>query len=284
MTGDSLVTVGMPVFNGEPYVRKAIESILEQTYANLEIIVSDNASSDATGAIALEYARRDSRIRYIRRDLNRGSTWNFDSVLQAARGRYFMWAAVDDWRSPGSIAAMFRALQADAETVTAGTPYVLVGPDGVQVGDRLVPIDVTSESAWERVRAIVPHRLAGAYTYALHRSEVIRRYRFKPFAFIPHTAKGMEHSFLCYLAAAGKMVTVSDGSRPESALVHVVARTQILARTPYAVFRGSGSLRVAARALALEAGAQGRQIAELAPRWLRKILTTRSAGQGGRGH
>lgn len=90
------VSVGMPVFNGEQFLRKSIESIINQNYKDIEVIISDNCSTDNTGSICLEYASRDSRIRYIRQPKNYGSINNFTTLLSQARGQYFMWAGADD--------------------------------------------------------------------------------------------------------------------------------------------------------------------------------------------
>jgi len=86
----------MPVYNGEKHLRLALESLLAQSYSNLEIIVSDNASTDATNMIVQEFIGRDQRIRYYRQIKNLGPAANFDFTLEQASGEYFMWAASDD--------------------------------------------------------------------------------------------------------------------------------------------------------------------------------------------
>jgi glycosyltransferase involved in cell wall biosynthesis len=90
------VSIGMPVYNGELYIREALDSLLAQTFTNFELIISDNASTDGTEAICNEYATSDARIRYVRHSVNRGAIVNFQFVLDEAIGEYFMWAAADD--------------------------------------------------------------------------------------------------------------------------------------------------------------------------------------------
>ncbi len=92
---DKLVNIGLPVFNGEKFIRQALDSLLVQTYKNFELNISDNASTDKTEAICREYVAKDRRIRYSRNDQNQGA-WNFKHVLDLATGDYFMWAAHDD--------------------------------------------------------------------------------------------------------------------------------------------------------------------------------------------
>src|SRR4030066_62015 len=86
------VSIGMPVYNGEPYIRAALESLLAQTFTDFELIISDNASTDATESICREYAARDSRIDYVRHEKNQGASANFQFVLDQARGEFFIWA------------------------------------------------------------------------------------------------------------------------------------------------------------------------------------------------
>lgn len=91
-----LVSIGLPVFNGEAYLVEALDSLLEQTFRDFELIISDNGSTDSTSIICKSYAERDSRICYIPQERNRGAAWNFNHVFEKSVGRYFMWAAHDD--------------------------------------------------------------------------------------------------------------------------------------------------------------------------------------------
>ena len=95
-----VVSIGIPVYNGESFLREALDSLLAQSFDNFELIISDNASSDATEAICLDYQKNDKRIRYIRQSENIGALANFQVVLNESSGQYFMWAACDDkWDS-----------------------------------------------------------------------------------------------------------------------------------------------------------------------------------------
>ena len=108
------VSIGMPVYNGEPFIREALDSLLAQTFTDFELIISDNGSTDATEAICREYAEKDMRIRYMRQRENRGAVTNFWFVLNEALGEYFMWAAADDrW---------------DHEWISKLLPMVINGP------------------------------------------------------------------------------------------------------------------------------------------------------------
>ncbi len=99
-----LVSVGVPTYNRAKTLRRTLESLLAQSHSNLEIIISDNASTDATRAMCEEFCQRDARIRYVRQPLNRGPTENFKAVLRQARGEYYMWVADDDWLDSAYVA------------------------------------------------------------------------------------------------------------------------------------------------------------------------------------
>ena len=90
------VSIGMPVYNGEMWIREALDSLLRQTFTDFELIISNNASNDSTEQICKEYADKDKRIKYFSQIQNQGALFNFNFVLQQAISKYFMWAACDD--------------------------------------------------------------------------------------------------------------------------------------------------------------------------------------------
>ena len=90
------VIVGMPVFNGDVFLVSAIESILNQSYANIELYISDNASTDKTQEICEDLKNKDPRIQYFRQEKNIGVLKNYEFVLDRAGDHYFMWACADD--------------------------------------------------------------------------------------------------------------------------------------------------------------------------------------------
>lgn len=90
------VTVGLPVYNGERFLEQTLQSILAQTYADFELLISDNASSDATPEIARDFSRRDRRVRYSRNDVNIGADRNYNRCIELARGDYFWGIGYDD--------------------------------------------------------------------------------------------------------------------------------------------------------------------------------------------
>lgn len=98
--GAPTLSVGLPVHNGERFLEEALLSILNQTYEDFELVISDNASSDGTEAICREYTSKDPRIRYLRLDQNIGAAGNFNRVIDLSNGSYFRWASHDDLCAP----------------------------------------------------------------------------------------------------------------------------------------------------------------------------------------
>lgn len=90
------ITLGLPVYNGECFIEKKLNSILSQTFQNFELIISDNASTDLTPQICKKFLEKDDRIKYYRQDQNMGPNWNFNFVLDKANSPYFIWMGVND--------------------------------------------------------------------------------------------------------------------------------------------------------------------------------------------
>lgn len=141
------VTIGMPVFDGERTLAMAIETLLAQTYADFQLLISDNASTDGTARICETFAARDPRVSYIRQRQNIGAEANFDFVLAQADSEYFMWAAADDSRSSDFVEANLDFLERHADFVgsTCRVRYVGEAYDAVRMGDATRQEELPSE-------------------------------------------------------------------------------------------------------------------------------------------
>ena len=112
-----LVSIGVPVFNGEKDLNQTLEVLLKQDYPNLEIIISDNGSTDRTPEICEEFLKKDPRVKYYRSSENLGSNWNFNQVFDLSSGEYFMWAKHDDSRELSFVRACVEKLEQCPEAV-----------------------------------------------------------------------------------------------------------------------------------------------------------------------
>lgn len=119
------VSFGLPVRNGEESIAKCLDSILAQDFADFEVVICDNVSTDRTHEILAQYAAKDNRIRVHFNEENVGLVANFNRVARFARGTYFRWIGADDWLEPGYTSACVEALDRDPDAVLATTFFGL---------------------------------------------------------------------------------------------------------------------------------------------------------------
>ncbi|MCP9836504.1 glycosyltransferase family 2 protein [Cyanobium sp. N.Huapi 1H5] len=131
MNQTPLVTVGMPTYNRPQELERSLAMIRAQSYQNLDIVVSDNASPDPRVArLVLAKSEQDPRIRYFRQDSNIGPSANFVFVLRKAKGSFFMWAADDDEWHPLFIEKLLQALLGNSSCGLAFCDFDVRYPDG----------------------------------------------------------------------------------------------------------------------------------------------------------
>lgn len=171
-----LISIGLAVYNGEKYLREAVDSILAQTFSDFELVISDNASTDSTAAICQEYSARDSRIRYHRNPTNIGGANNENLTFRLSRGKYFRWAAHDDLMAPTLLERCIEVMESDPSAVLCHTGVVTIDDDGLEIG-RFYRNGAASSDPVARFRAMAMSFNALEETYGLMRSDVLRRTR-----------------------------------------------------------------------------------------------------------
>jgi glycosyltransferase involved in cell wall biosynthesis len=124
------VTIGVPVYNGERYLRETFECIAAQTFSDFEVVISDNASTDGTEEICRDFAARDRRVRYVRNLENVGMAANFEQLVRLARGDYFKLANADDRFDARLIAECVTVLDARPEVALCYGKTTLIDEDG----------------------------------------------------------------------------------------------------------------------------------------------------------
>jgi glycosyltransferase involved in cell wall biosynthesis len=167
-----LVTIGVPVYNGEDLVGGALDSLLTQDYENFEILIEDNCSTDGTTAICAEYARRDPRIKHHRRADHVGVFTNFKNVLDRATGSYFMWAAVDDRWYPRFVSEMVDELEAhpDAGVAMSAIDRIWENGDPLDTIRFVGDDDVNRKTNYELTKGFSTARKYNLFIYGLFRT------------------------------------------------------------------------------------------------------------------
>lgn len=172
-----LVSIGLPVYNGEKFIRRALDSLLAQDYKNFELIISDNASTDATWQICNEYQAKDSRIRCYRNDTNLGAVSNFWRVFNLADGEYFMWAGSHDVWLSDFISKCQHVLEADPTVVLSYTEICWIDEQENVCQSLIQHIDTRGLPAGQRVHQIISRLNACDMVYGLFRTGVLRKCR-----------------------------------------------------------------------------------------------------------
>jgi glycosyltransferase involved in cell wall biosynthesis len=198
------VSIGMPVYNGGSSIQQAIESILTQTFTDFELIISDNASTDDTEAICRLYEKRDARIRYVRHEKNRGSSANFQFVLDEAVGEYFMWAAADDVRSDSFLALNVKFLEDNIDFVASTSPVRTDSSDfnEIKFGD----FTLDEQDSNQRIIRFFTGWHANGRFYSLIRREILTQSRYNVKDYL-----GSDWSLVLFLLHKGKINRADGG-------------------------------------------------------------------------
>jgi glycosyltransferase involved in cell wall biosynthesis len=163
----SAVTIGLPVYNGAPYLDSALRTLCAQSFRDLTILVADNASNDSSPQIIEYWAARDARIRIHRHASNIGALPNFRWVLEHADSPWFMFAAHDDQWSPGCVSALVAAISA-RDGLEIAIPRMVNFQDVIEqpVKIRSYPERIDQLQRWQRVRLAL-HRSRPGWIYSL---------------------------------------------------------------------------------------------------------------------
>ena len=119
------LSVGLAVRNARDVVGRCIESVLSQSFTDLELVISDNRSDDGTWELISEYAHADRRVRLNANEVNVGVHANFDRTLHLSRGTFFRWISADDWLEPDCISACVDVLRAREDAIGVTTNFTI---------------------------------------------------------------------------------------------------------------------------------------------------------------
>ncbi|MDN5749167.1 MAG: glycosyltransferase family 2 protein [Pseudonocardia sp.] len=197
------LSIGLPVYNGERYLAEALSGLLGQSFGDFELIVSDNASTDATEEICRAAAARDRRVRYVRQARNIGLAGNHNAVFDLARGELFKWAADDDVYDPELLARCVAALDDTPDAVLAHCFTTILDETTGETTRLAYPLASTAPRVADRFRSLLWDD-GGDDDYGVIRSEVLRRVR-------PYDSYyNADRTFVAELALHGAFVQVPE--------------------------------------------------------------------------
>jgi glycosyltransferase involved in cell wall biosynthesis len=172
------VSIGLPVYNGEVYLRDAVKSILDQSYPDFELIISDNASTDATEKICRDFAAHDGRIRYYRNEINIGASPNHNRVFELAKGEFFKWSAHDDLYPKEMLQRCVEVLEkAPASVILVYTQFEMIDEFGKSLRTLSDPVEKRDPRPHLRLARLLMKLGYYSGAYGLIRSNVLRKTR-----------------------------------------------------------------------------------------------------------
>lgn len=203
--GKSRVTIGMPVYNGERHIARAIRSILAQTYRDFQLLVVDNASTDRTAEIVQEFARQDPRVVYHRNPQNIGAHPNFNRAFTLSDSEYFKWAAHDDEIKPAYLETCIRILDSDPTVALAHTFVEEIDDEGrVCRVYRPLPPEAAAPDRLARFRGRVRRRGWCTELFSVMRSANVRTTK------LLASFAAADLSFLTELTLTGRVVVAPE--------------------------------------------------------------------------
>ena len=178
------VSVGLPVRNGIPYIVECLDSICRQSFADFELLVCDNASTDGTEEIVRELVRADSRVRYLRVDPDSGASSNFNRCFSGTEGELFTWVASDDRFLPRYLEETVGYLRTHLDHAMCVPAVRFIDEDGVASGVLSQPVDLSSPSVNQRLKSYLDRR-SWFMVYGLARREALQKTALFPQRFGP---------------------------------------------------------------------------------------------------
>lgn len=216
------VSIGLPVYNGEEFIAEAIRSVLDQSYVDFELIISDNNSTDKTIEICNYYAKLDKRIKLYKHDENIGMVENFNFLIENSWGEYVCWLSHDDYWSPKYLEILLYEFNNNQELTTVISPCRLVLPDKKPFKPSLIINDFSGAHSGAQLSKYWNISGAGEglndwasrdiIIYGLHKNEIIKdKFRFRRWRFINKEYNtNLAHNLAIHLLAVGKIKCTSD--------------------------------------------------------------------------
>ena len=169
------VSIGLPVYNGGAYLEDALKSLVAQSFDEFEIVISDNASNDDTGAISQDFAADDRRIRYTRNTENLGAADNFNQTFQLANGRYFKWAAHDDVYAPDFLLRCVQVLDSNPIVAICYSRQVDIDEEGERICYNAYRVRADLHRPYQRFADVMDFLRGAPAIWGLMRKHTLQR-------------------------------------------------------------------------------------------------------------
>ena len=233
-TGDQfhnnpLVTIGLPTYNRPVGLKRCLESILLQTYSNVEIIISDNCSTDNTvQEIIKEYREKDKRIQSFRQSINIGLEENFNFVFAQSNAAYFIWMSDDDYFDANYIEACMKELIHNHDYVLCSGVAHYYSDSRFLYTEKMFLVD--QQTPFRRLRTYFSRVDKNGNFYGVFRNKLLSE---KPIGL--HI--GCDWSFMAKLAILGKLTYTNNTSYHRSAVGNSETKKKMINKFGFNMFR-----------------------------------------------
>ena len=168
---EKLVSIVLPVYNGEKYLAQSIESVLNQTYKNFELIIVNDCSTDSSEEIILKYKKQDSRIVYIKNQVNSKLPKSLNNGFKIARGEYYTWTSDDNMYHNDAIEEMVNFLDENTDVALVFCDFNKIDENGV-FKDKYISADKCNLIYWNIIGACFMYRSSAAKELGEYREDM----------------------------------------------------------------------------------------------------------------
>lgn len=201
MNKETLLTIGMPVYNDLEFIQESLDSILNQSFQGYELIIIDDCSTDGSGEICKEIAAKNEHIQYHRNEQNIGISKNMTALLNLAETEYFAWAGDDDIVSFEYFQELISLLETNPSAISAFCDYSIIDEKGEVI--RLIQADYSADNPIERIKKLAVIQDDG-FGYGVFRTSKIKNTHF-PTWWWPNKESAYNNIYpsLCFYLASG---------------------------------------------------------------------------------
>ncbi len=204
-----LITIGMPVFNDIKFIEESIQSILSQSFVNFKLLISDDGATDGSQSICEKYEKLDSRVVYIRQEINLGISKNMQFLLNSSETEFFIWAADDDIWHVDFLQETNNLLVKNPDSIVAFSKYNLIDEKNNTISTISNP-NYSSTSSYHRLKNFIKNSDDG-FGYGLFRTSQIKKVHF-PTWWWPNKNTPYNNIFptLCFYLAKGNYLEYTE--------------------------------------------------------------------------
>ncbi len=200
-----ILTIGLPLYNDIKFIKRTLNSILNQSFTDFILHIADDYSTDGSADVCKKYMLNDKRIVYERHTRNIGISRNMEYLLHKAKSKYFIWAGDDDIMHPKFVETLILGMEQNSHCIVGFTPTVNIDEND-KIISKVKSIDYSGKSPYERIRKLIT-TFEDACGYGIFLREKIQDVKF-PVWIWPNSNLAYNNIYptICYYLSKGDYV------------------------------------------------------------------------------